>query len=352
MKRYGLIFWILVWMLMVGPLTAFAGGGTAFVGRDLLLGPGEQLSGDASVVGGRAELAAGSVLAGNLAAVGADVHIEGTVLGDVVVVGGTAELGAKALVQGDVVVFGTLRRHPSARVQGTIVEGWQARRAIGAMPSFGRGAVWPFPRVSGAPSMAVVVTLYILRTIVAIAALLLVASLAMLLVPEPIGRIASIMESSAPVSLGVGLLTLLVAVIVVPLLVIICIGIPIALALVIGLLMAALTGWVAAGKIVGNRLVAALQVRSAPLAETLLGTFLITLLVRVPFIGVVFGGLIAAWGIGAVVLTRFGTTLDTDWYHSRRRSQLPASEETPSPSESLGEEDEPSTDDARGEGTI
>jgi hypothetical protein len=82
-------------------------------------------------------------------------------------------------------------------------------------------------------------------------------------------------------------------------------GLLVWLALVAG----AVVGWVAAGLWLGQRLLWGLKVRTrSAVGEVVVGVFLLTFLARLPFcigflVALVFGSL----GLGAVVLTRFGT---------------------------------------------
>ena len=89
--------------------------------------------------------------------------------------------------------------------------------------------------------------------------------------------------------------------------IIICIGIPVAIVLALVLMIGALVAWVAAGRLIGERF---LQVLSAgeqpPLLQILVGVSLISLLAQVSCMGPVFSILVLSWGLGGVVLTRFG----------------------------------------------
>jgi hypothetical protein len=70
-----------------------------------------------------------------------------------------------------------------------------------------------------------------------------------------------------------------------------------------------LVGWVAVGLWLGQRLLQALNVRNASsIGEVALGVFLITVLTQLPAcIGFFISLVIGSMGLGAVVLTRFGT---------------------------------------------
>jgi len=117
-----------------------------------------------------------------------------------------------------------------------------------------------------------------------------------------------VMSGSALLSLGVGLLTILLSMVLLPLLVLICIGIPVAIVLALALMIAGLVGWVAAGKVIGQKVLQVLHAGGqTPLVEVLVGVFLISVLAQVECAGPILSIALLGWGLGAVVLTRFGT---------------------------------------------
>ena len=94
-----------------------------------------------------------------------------------------------------------------------------------------------------------------------------------------------------------------------PILIIVCLGIPFAIVLAIAFALCGVLGWVAAGKMVGRRIVHTLRSsRISVLGETLLGTLVITLLSMVPCVGFFLALGILCWGVGGAVLTRLGTS--------------------------------------------
>ena len=126
------------------------------------------------------------------------------------------------------------------------------------------------------------------------------------LAPRAMGRVASAASRGAFVSFGMGLLTLVVGVLLgLLLLIACCLGLIVWLALGV----AWLVGWVAVGLWLGQRLLQVLNVRNASsIGEVALGVFLITVLTQLPAcIGFFIGLILGCTGLGAVVLTRFGT---------------------------------------------
>jgi hypothetical protein len=132
--------------------------------------------------------------------------------------------------------------------------------------------------------------------------------------PVPVAHVSRVMIGSAPLSLGIGLLTTLLVALLAAFLAVICIGLPVALVLIVGLLAAMLLGWIATGSLIGERLVVLLG-RPAPsrVMSAVLGTGLISVVALVPCVGALLAFLAQSWGVGAVVLTRFGTRPDFSW---------------------------------------
>lgn len=304
-----------LWMLVL-PVSADGGGQSAIVAQDFTLGPGDRLEDDLVVFGGRLHLEQGSIVEGDIAIMGGEAKLEGYVDGDVVAFGASVELGSTAVIEGDVVVFGNVRRHPDATIRGNMVEGLEASKSFQYLPKMlnGRPGVKPTRpqsrRQMSAPGWFVSLT----RSVMTILALLFVAALVVILLPESLEHITRVMDDSVLLSLGVGVLTIILTLVLVPLLTIICIGIPLAIVLLVALLLCALIGWVAAGKLLGQKLLHLLKIgTSSPFVVILLGTLLITLLALVGCVGRVFALLLLSWSIGAVVLTRFGTASDPFW---------------------------------------
>jgi hypothetical protein len=121
---------------------------------------------------------------------------------------------------------------------------------------------------------------------------------------EVVGR--AVFAAPLP-SAGVGLLTGVVAVVLIILLAItICLS-PVAFLLGVAMLVAGLFGWVAIGLLVGRRLLEAFNVKGiTSLMAVAAGTLLISVLRAVPCLGAIMGFVVGCAGLGAVVLTRFG----------------------------------------------
>lgn len=290
------------------PVSANGSGTLSVMGRTYTLGEGQAWHGDMAVIGGTAHLLQGSTLNGSISAIGGVVTVDGTVNGDIVGMGATVELGRHAVVTGDLVVLGTLRQDASATVLGETVQGADATQHLEALPGMLGSGIGRLGSESAPLRPLTTTARRVGRWLGTFLALLAAAALAELLLPQNTERVSSALIGSWIESAGAGVLTLLASALLIPLLVIICIGIPVAIVLVIALVLALAMGWIAVGKVVGTRLLIALRVTaSTPMIDTLVGVTVLTIAAAVPCLGGLITFAISAWGVGAVLLTRYGT---------------------------------------------
>ncbi|NLX37012.1 MAG: hypothetical protein GXY68_10020 [Chloroflexi bacterium] len=321
-----------LWLVALPVLAQEAG--TALLGQHVTLEAGEVQHGDLVLFGGDLTMLPGSRIEGDLAILGGNASVAGEVSGAVSVIGGTLSLEAGALVHGDVVVAGTLRyRHPQALVRGQLLEGIDTAAGLERVPdlmprwlarNWGAGAQQGFE----APPRDVS------RALGGLGGLILgaiVAAAGLAVVPDNITNVRRVMQSSAGLSIGVGLLTLVVAAVLIPLLVMICIGIPVAAVLGLGVIVCVLLGWVAAGYWLGEKLLAWLKVSASMVVQGAVGVLLLGLASSIPCIGAFMALILACWGLGAVVLTRFGTRLDPIWRLATAPTTATASPTRPEP---------------------
>ena len=309
-------------------LVAFAqqGGGSdgdKFIfGQSYVLRSGETLSGNLAILGGDATLESGSTVNGDIAVAGGKLTLAGTVRGSVAVFGGATFLQESAVIRGDFASFGgAIERAPGATIMGQILGGSDPRvgplssrpYAFGSFLSPQSGVFGGFNRIVS----------WELGTLGAAILMVLLGLLAVLIAPKALGRMATAAATQPAFSFGVGLLTVVVALLAGGLLLIACCtGLFVWLALAVALLV----GWIAVGLWLGQRLLAALKVRTASsLAEVAVGVFLITFLGRLPWcLGFLFSAIVGCIGLGAVVLTRFGTQ-PADGSIAAPKSEPPAS---------------------------
>ncbi|MEE9617628.1 MAG: polymer-forming cytoskeletal protein [Anaerolineae bacterium] len=296
--------------------------GVVIWNEDYTLSEGERLDGDLVVFNGDVTLEVGSRVEGSVVIWNGSANVEGTVEGDLIVSGGDIYLGKSARVQGDVVCSWNceLEQEEEARVDGSIVEGipmqglrlerWRTLpRTLIPVPSP------PTSWVSG-PGQVLAWTLRVMRDVVGILVIAAVAGLVALIWPHQTTQVGrAVVEAPWP-SFGVGLLTTVAATtLIIALAITICLS-PFAALVALSLGAAGLFGWIGVGAVVGERLLQALNARGiAPLWTAGLGTLLITLIgmgLSAAFCLAPFGWLmifvLGCLGLGAVVLTRFGTT--------------------------------------------
>ncbi len=289
--------------------------------RDYLLAGGDTVGGDLLVVNGNATLETDSRVQGTAVVVNGNADVDGTIGKDLVVINGSINLGPQAWVKGDVVCSWncTVERDEGARVDGSIISGMPSIPGIqmprfdltpdggGWAPNLPGGRMW-----SGGSHWLLGGALRVLRGLFSVVVAAVLAGLLALIWPQQTARAGQAVLAAPWASLGAGLLAALVALVVmVALILTICLPPLVLLALVA----AGLFGWASIGALVGERLLSALGARgAAPVWAAGLGTLCLSLVAAglgiVPCVNVV-GWLavviLGLMGLGAVVLTRFGT---------------------------------------------
>jgi len=143
---------------------------------------------------------------------------------------------------------------------------------------------------------------------------LLLAAVAVLVVmfwPQPTDRTGRAAIGQPILGGGLGLLTVVVAPVLLLVLAITILLIPVSFIGLVLLLVAGLFGWIALGLEVGKRLAEAFKWELQPPAAAGMGTLVLTLVVGgiglIPCVGWLAPFLVASLGLGAVMLTRFGS---------------------------------------------
>lgn len=302
MKRLLLVLMLAGVLLFVAAPVALARGlaeDRVVFGDDVTIGEGERVDGNLVVFGGDVTIEEGAEVTNNVVMFGGTVSIDGRVGGDVTLFGGSGHLGESAEVDGRLVTAGgNVSRDEGAVIRGGHSQGFD----FDGPPRFD---FQPFDFGLSLFAQAVRAVL----TSIAIAAL---ALLVLLFWPLQTARVAETIESQPARSGGFGVLTWIAATILLVLLALTICLIP--FSIIGGLILAAATlfGWIALGLVVGNRLLTGLNVRNfTPAVSAGVGTLLISLLSEIfgliPCIGWLIPILLSAIGLGAVVLTRFGT---------------------------------------------
>lgn len=312
MSRWRVLLAVLVLLLVVGqPLLRRGGLGSWVVfGRNVTLTAGQRLDGHMVVFGGDAVVEPGAVVHGDVLALGGTIRIAGRVDGQAFAPSGDVTLAETAVVAGDVLGSRGVLRTPGAVVRGVVMgdgsgpdapllSRWREHCLL-SLPGLWFG--WPWG-VGLAGNLIVWVLQVLLGSLVVVA----LGLLALLVVPKPAQRTSQALCRHPWQSVGVGFLTWLTALVGVPLLASTVIGIPLAAAIVIVVAAGLLFAWIPAGLALGQRALAGLRAGSEPLLAAAVGLAILAALTSIPCLGFIVIGAIGVWGLGAVIITRFGT---------------------------------------------
>jgi hypothetical protein len=302
-NRYGLrIAWMLGSVLLPGADVNPPGNGILF--RDSFTVPAQQhFFGNLIAVDSAVSLEAGSTLDGNLILIGGTLQTAGEVTGDIASLDGSIRFASSAAVGGDVVSIGKAPvMDTGVEIGGTVhvMEGfaWHGSSAGEISPVTGSG--------DGRSDIGYAFTVILFRMFLLSA----VAIITVLFLPLPTSRVARTMLAKPAISLLIGLLTMMAAIALFLLLALtVCLS-PIGLLGGAVLFVASLLGWVAMGRELGSRGSALLGFNAHPAVTAGVGTAALTLaasgLGYIPFAGPILILVLASFGLGAVVLTRFG----------------------------------------------
>lgn len=301
---------ILLAALVLLPLQAVQAKGLAqgpIFGENYTLKSGETLNEDLVVFGGSVSIEKDAKVNGAIVLFGGSFTLDGEVSKDVVVMGGAVKLGAEAHIHGNLVTFGApVDRDAGAKVDGDVINNptRPSLPNVPAVPNLVNNYTNPFWEGLGILVQSIV--------------LALLAMLIALFLPVQMRRVSDGVVAQPLVSLGMGLLTLIMFIVVIVALAlfsvfIITLFVTIPLIFIVSVLFTAgmLLGWLALGTEIGVRIGQMFKGEwPLPLAAGL-GVFLLNLVAQsvnfIPCIGGLLSGLVAFAGLGAVLMTRFGT---------------------------------------------
>ncbi len=299
--------------LFVLPVTALAATSTEnlprtpmdefVMGGNFTLPSNETLRGNLWIMGGNATLESGSRVTGDVMLLGGNVNIDGEVSGNINVMGGNIDLRNQAVVRGDLnIVGGSYNRSPNARIEGNVNTGPRGPFQL-MLPS---GVRLPAVEVRTYPFWDIISFFFRAFLVAALAVL------AVMFWPRHIQRIGQTSLAQPLAAGGLGLLTAVVAPIILLVMTITIILIPVTLIGLTLLAVMALLGWIAIGMEVGQRMAASLNQEWALPVSAGIGTLVFTIVAigidrLVPCVGWVVPVLLGLVGLGAVILTRFGT---------------------------------------------
>jgi len=306
-------------LLLVSPAAALAQTPTAEPGKTISgdqivlantyrLESGDQLVGNLAVIGGTATLEEGSSMTGDVFLTGGTLTLSGTVNGDFLAIGGAINVEDTAIINGNISLIGaTLKRSPLAEVNGEVTE--QSPKFFDFNLDNPKGLDLPFTHQKSALEKMLQASLQALAT----AALAVVLGL---LFPQQLKRVAETAGKEPLITAGVGLLTIVIAPIVLVLLTITVILIPITVLAALFLALSVLYGWIAVGQELGQRLAELFKVEWHPSIAAGIGTLILGIVTgfaaMIPCIGWIIGFLVALFGLGAVVISRFGSSKYAD----------------------------------------
>jgi len=313
-KSITLLVLLVLLLAPASPAYAQGGGpGKLVFGDNFTLKSGEELNGDLVVFGGNVTVEKDADLNGNLVVFGGTVSSNGNLNGDVVVFGGQISLAEKAVVSGDVVTIGgQLSQAEGAKIKGEVVKNVSPDIQIpsGRIPPDVKP---PKININFNPFWTVAGIFY---------RALIIAALAMLVVvflKPQMENVSQAIVSQPVMSGGVGLLTgfggpisiVIVAVIMIITLILIPVAVLVVFVGALAIALAWLFGMIALGNEVGERFTQSINQSWAPALTAGFGTFLLMLvggaIGEIPCIGWLFVAIIGFVGVGAAVLTRFGT---------------------------------------------
>ncbi len=319
MKITGRLF-VLVMLaaLLLAPLQVAEAKGLAvgpIFGSNFTLKSGESLNEDVVVFGGTVSIEKDASVNGAVVLFGGSFTLDGNINKDVVVMGGAVKLGSSAHIRGSLITFGApVSRDTGAKVDGDVINN----------PTQSVGPLAPAtPGVPVTPSVVEITSPFwnamgILGQSVMLALLALLIAMFM---PVQLRRVADGVVAQPLIAFGMGLLTLILFIVAIMALalfsvfiVTLFLTVPLIIIVSVAFAAACVLGWLALGMEVGVR-IAQMFKREWPLPlAASLGVFILNLVAQsigavIPCVGGLIPGLLGFAGLGAVLMTRFGTQL-------------------------------------------
>lgn len=307
-----LLLSVIVLMMLALPAQTYAApierrfGDEIIFGTSFTLQDGEILNGSLLSFGGDITLEEGSVITGDVVMFGGSLDTSGEIGGGINSFGSIVNLLQGANIDGDVIMVGTnFHREDGARIGGQVITE-TSFQTISSLPF----SIMPhLPVVRNLGSWIAWDWLWFLFRMFLWALLGLLLAMFFL---KPLEYTASTVLSQPILCWGVGTLTLIVLPVMLLILTVTIILIPVALIGLLALVVTCFFGWVAIGFEVGRNLNRQLNQQWTSVVATSIGTFMVSLVVfgiakLVPCIGWLVPIIVFPVGLGAVILTRFGT---------------------------------------------
>ena len=297
-------------------------GDKLVIGENFTLKDGDELVGNLFVLNGNLDLNEGSKIIGDVLILGGSFDISGLIQGDVMIAESTGEITSSSRIMGDVLTLGDqVTVDDNAEIDGQIMSSNLPNTTVDLSRIFSLnfGNVKEFPNLrvpitgfSMAHFLMKIITgiiWYFLRSFLwAILAILVV-----LFFEKPVNRVIGATVKQPLISFSMGLLTVLGVLGLVLIFAITIFGIPISLLIVFVFLVSWAFGIVSIGVEVGNRFSKAFHQNWSPVVAAGIGTLVLTLVINgigevVPCVGWLLPATVGMIGLGAMVLTKFGST--------------------------------------------
>ena len=294
--------------------TQTEGDGKLVIGEVYTLESGKTIQGDVAVVGSSFTIEKGAVVNGDISLIGSTAEISGEVNGSIFAVGGSTTLSSTAMINGDInQMFHDLELVPGVSVSGDI----NTYSNPFSFPKLLNNIGTIFPYFTNP-------TQVLLNRLIGSIIFCFLACLFSYLLPKPVQNCVNTIKNQPGTAWGVGLLIILLApLFIVILAVTICLS-PIALVLLVAFLIAIFYGWIVLAVIIGEKFNNWLYLKMGPVLQTLIGALLtsivISLISLIPCLGIPVSMVAGCYGLGGVVISRFGKVEDKG---SKKSSQKP-----------------------------
>lgn len=299
MKRSVLLLAVFIMSLMLLAFTPYAqaqGDITQF-GSNVVVPEGEVQEGNVTVFGGNVVIE-GDV-EGNVSVFGGNLRINGRVGENVTHFGGNTALGHQTVIEGNFAHFGgRVTKAPEARIEGTETAGFRGFNPFASL----------------------------LFGLLSLIGTLVLAAVVVALLPTQTTVLADTIERQPLNCAGVGFLsTILIPVIFIALALLIIVGWILIPFVALAIPLVYFYGYVGAARWLGMRIIRATHfVSDSPIAQVLTGVLILGLIALIPILGGLIVFIAAIIGLGAVILSKFGT--GRPWFGGRATTQVPPSE--------------------------
>jgi hypothetical protein len=281
-------------------------GDQTIVDGSFSLQAGQTLNGNLSVVNGTTVLEAGSTVNGDISIIQGKVTADGLVTGDVSCINCSGNIGDTAEIRGSLVSVGKdLTVSSKAKIQQNSSINLPFNLNLGNVNL--NNLIQQFEQKQTPPTLVS----KILMTIFVVLAMSALSVLVALLFPKGTRNVAGAIASQPLAAWGVGFLTVLVVEIAAVIMLFTLVLIPVSFVAQLGLVAAIVYGYVALGYEIGSRLSVNSNLNwTEPIAGGV-GTLLLGLIVGIvswiPILGILILIITPFFGLGAVVLSVFGS---------------------------------------------